>query len=236
MILAAAAALATAVRAGDPNAPAAEGLAGAVDVWYRQVLELRNADAVRLEQQKRLQMLEAERDRLKAEQTEKGAEQARLDREIGALKEQIAAGKAGGPGLRISLVETELREADAPPRAIPPLTVVADAAPGSGAALTVMLDGRRYEATAADFSEEAELLAHLNAGAEKMEDEARRLEEALDRIAGEERAAWVSHIERLRRRAETLRRTRFEAEAAFAAWRARAAGGEPQTPAPETKP
>lgn len=224
---------ATAVFAGDP--PAAAGIAGAVDTWYRQVLELRNADAVRLEQQKKLQMLEAERDRLKAEQTLKLEDQQRLDREIGALKEQIQAGKTGAPGLRISLVETELREAGAPPRAVPALTVVEDAPPGGGA-FSVMLDGNRYEATEADFAAEAELLAHLNASAVKMEDEARRLEAALDRIAGDERTAWVSHIERLRRRAETLRRTRSEAEAAFAAWRARAAGPDSPAPAPETTP
>jgi hypothetical protein len=231
---------ATSVFAGETNAPAVApaggGLAGAVDVWYRQVLELRNADMVRLEQQKQLQMLEAERDRLTAEKDLKLENQQRLDREIGALKEQMRAGKPDSPGLRISLVESELREADAPPRAIPPLTVVEDAPPGGSAAFSVRLDGRRYEATAADFAAEAELLAHLNAGAAKMEEEARRLEEALDRIAGEERAAWVSHIDRLRRRAETLRRTRSEAEAAFAAWRAHAAGGEAPPSAPGSSP
>lgn len=233
LLLVSAAIGATAFAADEPaGPPPAGGLAGAVDVWYRQVLELRNTDASRLELQNKLQVLEAEQSRLKAEQALRKSDQERLDGEIAALHARIRDEKAGSPGLWISLVETELLSADAPPRSLPPFTVVEADARAGDAPFAVRYEGRRFEATSSDFAMEKEILAHLKASEEKMEEEARRLDAALDRVADEERAAWGAHIERLRLRVGALQRTRREVEAAFAAWRARSEGGDARPVAP----
>jgi len=205
------------IPATDPS----KGMAGAVEVWYRQILELRTSDRSRLELQQKLQALETERARLKTEQELRESDRKRLDREIHALREQVKEEAPGGAALWISLVETTLLSETAPPQSLPALTVVEGAGQAEGAPFVVNFSGRRFTATVADFAEERELLAHLKSNEAKMEEEARRLTDALVRVADDERAAWQAHIERLRRRADTLRRIQRETESAFAEWRAK---------------
>lgn len=200
---------------GDDRDPA-----GAAEDWHRRILEWRDAQLLRMEQEARLRELEAERDRLIEEQRRVTEEAERLEARLRMLEARAGADPEPGEGPWISLVETVARRSEGPPRSVPPMTVVearpAEAAPGR---LVIRLEDAVFEARTADFAQERELLAHLEASAGRLDEEAQSLEKALDRTEEGERAAWREHIERLRRRAGDVRRSRAEVQAAFEAWR-----------------
>lgn len=208
-------------RAGFAQSAPSEGFVGAVDTWFKQVMELREADRSKAELEHRIRALETERDRLMAERQLKEGDARRMEEAIAALRSRSEKEARGEAILWISTVETALLRDGVAPKTALPLTVVTGSAEQPDGTFTVRWEGAEYRARLEDFAEEQEILAHLARSADKLEEEAARLTASLDQVEGKEREEWTAHIERMKTRVGAIRQARREVEAAFAQWRNR---------------
>ena len=186
-----------------------------------------------------VERLRAEKTRLETDRSRWEGERDRLEREITNLQNRVSSAERppARPGLYVSLGDASLRPAGGPAVDVPPMTVVEVVAVTNGR-LRVLHAGVSCEADPSDFSSEVELLANLEARAERHAKDLARAQAEADRAAreaqrtgtppGAEARAAQEQVENLARQVRRARTAIEHVKKALADHRAGAAAPKAQ--------
>jgi molecular chaperone GrpE (heat shock protein) len=159
-----------------------------------------------------VERLQGEMRRLQAEKASLEAKRGELQRDVTNLQARADAQAQAAPSFRpgcllVALVETRLARPGAPPRAVAPLTVAVYVKPaGKAQRIEVALGDGSYEADAADFASEEDLLARLQRRVQFAEQQLRMVPDDPDPAETDRIARYEAQIDRAKNTLTEVRR------------------------------